>query len=73
MDDVVEAVEIGGNVFAKHVVDAGDAIRPGDEVVVVDSRGDVVAVGKALLTREEMLRFKAGAAVKVRRGRSRHR
>jgi predicted RNA-binding protein (TIGR00451 family) len=73
LDDVVEAVEMGGNVFAKHVVDAGDVIRPGDEVVVVDSHGDVVAVGKALLTREEMLRFKTGAAVKVRRGRSRHR
>jgi len=73
LDDVVEAVEGGGNVFAKHVVDAGEAIRPGDEVVVVNPGGEVIAVGKALLTREEMLRFKTGAAVKVRRGRTRHR
>lgn len=73
LDDVVEAVEQGGNVFAKHVVDAGSAIRPGDEVVVLDQGGEVVAVGKALLTRGEMLSFRTGAAVKVRRGRSRHR
>jgi len=73
LDDVVEAVEGGGNVFAKHVADAGAAIRPGDEVVVVNPGGEVIAVGKALLTREEMLRFKTGAAVKVRRGRSRNR
>jgi predicted RNA-binding protein (TIGR00451 family) len=73
MDDVVEAVETGGNVFARHVVDAGEEMRPGDEVVVVDQGGDVIAVGKALLTRGEMLRFRTGAAVKVRRGRSRHR
>ncbi|MFH2109841.1 MAG: PUA domain-containing protein [Candidatus Bathyarchaeota archaeon] len=73
LDDVVEAVEEGRNVFAKHVVDAGDAIRPGDEVVVLDSQKEVIAVGKALLIKKEMLSFRTGAAVKVRRGRSRHR
>jgi len=30
-------------------------------------------VGKALLIKREMLGFRTGAAVKVRRGRSRHR
>jgi predicted RNA-binding protein (TIGR00451 family) len=54
-------------------VDAGDAVRPGDEVVVLDSRREVVAVGRALLNRREMLSFRTGAAVKVRRGRNRHR
>jgi predicted RNA-binding protein (TIGR00451 family) len=73
LDDVVEAVEQGRNVFARHVVDAGDAVRPGDEVVVLDSRREVVAVGRALLNRREMLSFRTGAAVKVRRGRNRHR
>jgi len=68
-DDVSEFVNKGKNVFAKHVVDAGEKIRPGDEVIVVDSGGDVLAVGKALLVKEEMLAFKRGVAVKVRRGR----
>jgi predicted RNA-binding protein (TIGR00451 family) len=73
MDDVVEAIEQGRNVFAKHVVDASNNIRPGDEVVVIDQKGQVIAVGKTLMTKEEMLSFKSGVAIKVRRGRRRHR
>ena len=72
-DDVVEYVEQGRNVFAKHVVDAGETIRPGDEVVVVDGGGEVVAVGKSKMNRGDMLSFKTGAAVRVRRGRKKDR
>jgi len=68
-DEAAEFVAQGRNVFAKHIVDAGDAIRPGDEVVVLDPDGRVLAVGRALLNREEMLAFDVGVAVKVRRGR----
>jgi len=73
LDDVVEYVEQGRNVFAKHVVDAGESIRPGDEVVVVDGGGEVVAVGKSKMNRGDMLSFKTGAAVRVRRGRKKDR
>jgi len=72
-DDVVEYVELGRNVFAKHVVDAGEPIRPGDEVVVVDGGGEVVAVGKSKMNRGDMLSFETGAAVRVRRGRKKDR
>ncbi len=71
-DDVVEYVEQGRNVFAKHVVDAGEPIRPGDEVVVIDG-GDVVAVGKSKMNRGDMLSFETGVAVRVRRGRKKDR
>jgi archaeosine-15-forming tRNA-guanine transglycosylase len=37
---------------------------------VVDERGGVLAVGRALLSGEEMKAFKRGVAVKVRRGRA---
>jgi len=73
MDDVVEFVEQGKNVFAKHVRDAGQSIRPGDEVVVVDESGEVVAVGKSKMNRGDMLSFKTGTAVRVRRGRKKDR
>lgn len=73
MDDVAEFVSKGRNVFARHVVEAGDGIRPGDEVVVLDSKRVVLAVGRALLNREEMLAFSVGVAVKTRRGRERDR
>ncbi len=73
MEDVVEVVEQGKNVFAKHVRDAGESIRPGDEVVVVDECGEVVAVGKSKMNRDDMLSFKIGTAVRVRRGRKKDR
>ncbi len=72
-DEVGEFVSQGRNVFAKHVVEADDGIRPRDEVIVLDSKKRVLAVGRALLTREEMLAFGVGVAVKTRRGRDRDR
>jgi predicted RNA-binding protein (TIGR00451 family) len=73
IDAVLEFIEQGKNLFAKHVQEVGLGIRPGDEVIIRDSTGYVAAVGKAILTSEEMVRFKKGIAVKTRRGRSRHR
>ncbi|MEM3596601.1 MAG: PUA domain-containing protein [Candidatus Bathyarchaeia archaeon] len=67
-DDVAKFVAEGGDVFAAHVVEADDAIRPKDEVIVVDKHGNVLAVGKAVLSGVEMCAFKCGVAVKVRRG-----
>jgi predicted RNA-binding protein (TIGR00451 family) len=55
------------------VVEAHPDIRPGQEVIVVDGEDNAIAVGKAILTPEEMLVFKTGVAVKIRRGRKRHR
>ena len=72
VDEVLEFIEKGKNLFAKHVAEAGPSIRPDDEVIVRDSTGAVAAVGKAVLTSEEMARFKNGQAVDVRRGRERH-
>ncbi len=67
-DEVSDFISSGGDAFAKHVVKAGDEIRPRDEVVVVDSRKRVLAVGRALLSGEEMEVFRRGVAVRVRRG-----
>ena len=73
LDEVSEFVSQRRNVFAKHVVDAGEAIRPGDEVIVLNSKREVLGVGRALLNLEEMLAFDVGVAVKIRRGRARDR
>lgn len=61
-------VREGRDVFARHVTQADKEIRPGEEVIVTDRRDEVLAIGKALLTGREMLVFKRGVAVKVRRG-----
>ncbi len=67
-NDVSEFIAESGDVFAVHVVKCDDEIRSKDEVVVVNEKGVVLAVGRALLSRDEMLNFKAGVAVKVRHG-----
>jgi predicted RNA-binding protein (TIGR00451 family) len=67
-NDVSEFIAEGGDVFAVHVVKADDEIRPKEEVVVVDGGGKVLAVGRAVLSGEEMKVFKIGVAVKIRHG-----
>jgi len=67
-DDVSEFIAGGSDVFAAHVTRAHDDIRAKDEVIVIDKSRHVLAVGRAILSGEEMTAFKRGVAVKVRRG-----
>jgi len=67
-DAAAPFVAKGGNVFAKYVVEADEAIRPRDEVAIVDSRFKVIAVGRAMLSGVEMKKFKFGVAVETRSG-----
>ena len=67
-NDVSKFIAEGGDVFAVHVVKADDEIHPKDEVIVIDESGKILAVGRAVLSGEEMKAFKTGVAVKVRRG-----
>jgi 7-cyano-7-deazaguanine tRNA-ribosyltransferase len=67
-DDSVEFNREGKSVFSKFVLDCDEELRPGDEVLVVDKKDELVAIGRALMNREEMLAFKIGIAVKVREG-----
>jgi len=68
VDDVVDAIKTGHNLFAKHVLSADPEIRAGEEVLVTDFADNVLATGRAVLTGKEMKRFKIGMAVKVRKG-----
>ena len=67
-DDAAPFVARGKSVFAKHVVDADEEIRPKEEVIVIDGQENILAVGRAVLTGREMKAFKRGVAVKVRKG-----
>ena len=66
--DTAEFNRLGKNVMAKFVEECDDEIRPFDEVLVVDGADALVAVGRALMNREEMLAFDRGVAVQVREG-----
>ena len=58
----------GMNVMAKFVVECDPELRPFDECLVVDRQDALVAVGRTLMNREEMLAFDRGVAVQVREG-----
>ena len=73
VDDVIEFIEQVKNLFSRHVKEVGAGIKPGQEAIILDPEGKVAAVGKVILTKDEMLRFKTGLAIKTRRGRKRHR
>jgi predicted RNA-binding protein (TIGR00451 family) len=67
-DEAEPFVSRGRSVFAKHVKDVDEEIRPNEEVIVINSRNEVLAVGRALLSGIEMKAFSSGVAVIVRHG-----
>ncbi|MDD1756560.1 MAG: tRNA guanosine(15) transglycosylase TgtA [Methanomassiliicoccales archaeon] len=58
----------GKNVFCHFVKDCDPEVVPMDEVIVVNEKDDMLAIGRATMVREEMLSFKKGLAVRVREG-----
>ncbi|MCL2608170.1 MAG: tRNA guanosine(15) transglycosylase TgtA [Methanomassiliicoccaceae archaeon] len=67
-DDAIPFVSEGRNVFCAFVKECDPEIRPMEEVLAVNGNGKLLAVGRAMLVRDEMLSFKKGIAVKVRDG-----
>lgn len=67
-DEAAPFISRGRSLFAKHVLEADEEIRPREEVLVISEENEVLAVGKATLSGREMKAFKSGVAVRVRRG-----
>jgi predicted RNA-binding protein (TIGR00451 family) len=66
--EFVSPISMGGNVFARHVAEADEDIRSGNEAIVLSENSTLIAVGRSHLSGEEAKRFKRGIAIKVRRG-----
>jgi uncharacterized protein with predicted RNA binding PUA domain len=67
-DESEPFVRDGKNAFAKFVRGVDDAVRAGDEVVVVTPEDTVLGVGRAELAAAAMSDFDSGMAVKMREG-----
>lgn len=67
-DEYAEFIAKGGNLFARHALMADPLIRPNDEVLVVDSSGNLLAVGRAVMSGWELAYYKRGEAVRIREG-----
>jgi len=67
-EDAIEFVKKGKSLFCKFVESAGEEVLPRGEVAVLDSKGQVIAVGRAVIAGRFMPEFTHGVAVKVREG-----
>jgi len=72
-EDAAPFVRRGKSVMAKSVIDLSPDLIPGVEVAVKTKQGEIIAVGRLLLSPEEILSVKRGVAVKVRDAVSRER
>ena len=68
IDGVSEVVAGGKTVFCKHVVACSDSLRAGQDVAILNEKGDLLATGRTIIAGPLMKQFKRGAAVKVREG-----
>lgn len=68
LDGVGGVVSEGRNVFCKHVVSCHSDLLPAEDVLVVSEGGELLAVGKTLVSGAAMKQFKRGVAIKVREG-----
>jgi 7-cyano-7-deazaguanine tRNA-ribosyltransferase len=65
-EDAEPFVKEGKSVFAKFVKECDPNLRPYDECLIVNENDTLLAVGRTLLNRDEMLAFHQGMAVKTR-------
>ena len=65
-DEAVSFIREGKSVFSKFVKKTDTTLRPYDECLIVDKRDTLLAIGRCLLTVEEMKSFNHGVAVKTR-------
>ncbi len=63
--DAVPFIKQGKSVMAKFVVDIRNAV-PGDEVAVYSEDGELLGVGRLMLSKEEAMSVGRGVAVKIR-------
>lgn len=67
-DDVAEFIKNGKSVFSKHVVGYDPRLNVGDEVFIVNSQDELLAVGRMELPSFYLKTFTTGSAVNVRKG-----
>ncbi len=66
-DGAVDAIAHGAHVAAPGVAAVTNNIKKGDTVAIVSLKGELVAIGQALMDWEEMLKVEKGWVVKTKR------
>ncbi|TFF89188.1 MAG: pseudouridine synthase [Promethearchaeota archaeon] len=66
LDEISDFIKRGRNLFVKHITKFDPELRPGSEVLVVNSNDELIAVGKIIMSKKDLITFKSGVAVKIR-------
>jgi len=66
-NEAVPFVKEGKSVFARFVIDVDKSLRRGDEVIVVSSRDELIAIGKMMVSGEEAMELETGEIVKIKK------
>ncbi|MFC2154652.1 tRNA guanosine(15) transglycosylase TgtA [Candidatus Altiarchaeota archaeon] len=64
--EAVPFIKDGLSVFSKFVVDVDEELRCGDEVLIVDEKDNLLAIGSTFLSPKEIRDFQRGMAARVR-------
>jgi len=68
LTDISEFIIKGRNVFCKHVVDIDKNLRPMDEIIVVNQKDQILAIGRLKIPAHQIKFFESGIAIMVRKG-----
>jgi len=66
----VEKLNKGMSPLPRDIIEADERILPGEEVLILDEKGALIAVGKASVAGSLMKRLSMGAVVKLRKTRT---
>ncbi len=66
-DSAVDAICHGAKLAIPGILSLSDGVRKGETAVILTGKGEIVAIGEALLTTEEVTKAKRGLAFSVRR------
>jgi len=66
-EEAAPFISKGRSVYAKHVIKVDTRLRPGNEVIIVDEKDNVLAVGRLFLSPREITEFRRGVAVRTRK------
>lgn len=68
LDEISPVIAQGKTVFCKHVVSCSNQLRAGEDVAVLNQKGELLAAGRTIVSGPTIKQFKRGVAVKVREG-----
>jgi len=67
-DEAAPFIKEGANVFSKFVLDMDNTLRAYEEVLIVNSKDDLLGTGTLMLSPREIKAFERGMAVRTRWG-----